>query len=194
MVEFNQEVIKRIEAAMGFKLYKWQQNYLMNEFNLNHNYRMVGNTTIYAIKKLLTLEKVININSNFISDLCDYDPTGRMSHGWFKKELKSINDKLLSVGFATCLETEQDSQIKSESNLLEIKLKDTDSVPEVYYKGEQLFDKRLHSIKYEWQTCSSMDDVGKQLIEVVGYDIQGNHSNEFPSLDAIKHDRANRDT
>lgn len=49
---------------------------------------------------------------------------------------------------------------KQEPNLLEIKLKDTDSVPEVYYKGERLDElpKGLVDISYHWKTDGFTDD------------------------------------
>lgn len=100
-MNFTEEVISKIEKAMGFTLYPWQKHYLLNDFGLNHNYRGVGNTTIFAIKKLLTLKEVIEIDSNNISKLCDFNPARSM--GWFRNDLKMINDKLTSAGFITCL-------------------------------------------------------------------------------------------
>ncbi|TKP20196.1 hypothetical protein DVY26_01500 [Enterococcus faecium] len=49
---------------------------------------------------------------------------------------------------------------KSNTNLLEIKLKDTDSVPEVWYKGERLDEspKGLVDISYHWKTDGFTDD------------------------------------
>ena len=43
---------------------------------------------------------------------------------------------------------------RSNANLLEIKLKDTDSVPEVLYKGERLDEspKGLVDVSYHWKT------------------------------------------
>ncbi|NTL47827.1 hypothetical protein HQ679_05565 [Enterococcus faecium] len=48
----------------------------------------------------------------------------------------------------------------TKPNLLEIKLKDTDSVPEVYYKGERLDElpKGLVDISYHWKTDGFTDD------------------------------------
>lgn len=37
-------------------------------------------------------------------------------------------------------------------NLLEIRVKDINSVPEVYYKGEPVYVDRLHSVDYYWET------------------------------------------
>lgn len=49
---------------------------------------------------------------------------------------------------------------KQEPNLLEIKLKDTESVPEVYYKGERLgkYPEYLVGVSYDWKTTNANDD------------------------------------
>lgn len=48
----------------------------------------------------------------------------------------------------------------TKPNLLEIKLKDTDSVPEVYYKGERLgeYPECLVDISYHWNTGGTNDN------------------------------------
>lgn len=104
-MEITQHAFKQIELAMGFKLYSWQKHYLINDFSIDYNYRGVGNTTIYAIKKLLTLEENIDIDSSDISKLIDYKPLGITNLNLFRKEIKEINDKLVAVGFVTCLQT-----------------------------------------------------------------------------------------
>lgn len=122
-MKFTEEVMSKIEKAMGFTLYPWQKHYLLNDFGLNHNYRCAGNTTIFAIKKLLTLKEVIEIDSNNISKLCDFNP-GR-SIGWFRNDLKIINDKLTSVGFITCLKVNEEPvlEITLEHVLSKVKIK-----------------------------------------------------------------------
>lgn len=75
-----------------------------------------------------------------------------------------------------------------KTNLLEIKLKDTDSVPEVFYQGKKVFEDRLNSVTYEW-TTDNADSTGKQTIEIKGFDIDGYQVNEHPSEDSIKHKR-----
>lgn len=60
----------------------------------------------------------------------------------------------------------------TKSNLLEIKLKDTDSVPEVYYKGERLDEspKGLVDISYHWKTDGfSSNDRGANDINIEYY-------------------------
>lgn len=60
----------------------------------------------------------------------------------------------------------------TKPNLLEIKLKDTDSVPEVYYKGERLDElpKGLVDISYHWKTDGfSSNDRGANDINIEYY-------------------------
>lgn len=60
----------------------------------------------------------------------------------------------------------------SNTNLLEIKLKDTDSVPEVYYKGERLDElpKGLVDVSYHWKTDGfSSNDRGANDINIEYY-------------------------
>lgn len=102
-MEFNRDTIKRIEVAMGFKLYAWQKIYLEDDtFQLNTKYRKCGNTTIYTIKKLLSLDEPVNLNTNDISKLIDYKSTERMSIRINRDIIKRINNKLIEVGFKTC--------------------------------------------------------------------------------------------
>ena len=61
---------------------------------------------------------------------------------------------------------------KEEPYLLEIKLKDTDSVPEVWYKGERLDEspKGLVDVSYHWKTDGfSSNDRGANDINIEYY-------------------------
>ncbi|NTQ29739.1 hypothetical protein HQ879_08970 [Enterococcus faecium] len=61
---------------------------------------------------------------------------------------------------------------ETEPNLLEIKLKDTDSVPEVWYKGERLDElpKGLVDVSYHWKTDGfSSNDRGANDINIEYY-------------------------
>ncbi len=67
---------------------------------------------------------------------------------------------------------ETNKLFSKEPNLLEIKLKDTDSVPEVYYKGERLDElpKALVDISYDWKTDGfSSNDRGANDINIEYY-------------------------
>lgn len=49
---------------------------------------------------------------------------------------------------------------ETKPNLLEIKLKDTDSVPEVWYKGKRIgeYPEYLTGISYDWKTTNTNDN------------------------------------
>lgn len=78
----------------------------------------------------------------------------------------------------------------TKPNLLEIKLKDTDSVPEVYYKGERLDElpnKALVDISYHWKTDSfTNDDRGANDITIEYYD---SHNDKYLDRKTIGHKR-----
>lgn len=59
----------------------------------------------------------------------------------------------------------------TKPNLLEIKLKDTDSVPEVYYKGERLDElpKALVDISYHYRTTGEWPDDSANDINIEYY-------------------------
>lgn len=79
---------------------------------------------------------------------------------------------------------------KQEPNLLEIKLKDTDSVPEVYYKGERLDElpnKALADISYHWKTDSfSSNDRGANDITIQYF---SSFNDKYPDMKTIGHKR-----
>lgn len=78
---------------------------------------------------------------------------------------------------------------ETEPNLLEIKLKDTDSVPEVWYKGERLDElpKGLVDVSYHWKTDDfTNDDRGANDITVEYYD---SHNNKYLDRKIIGHKR-----
>ncbi len=77
----------------------------------------------------------------------------------------------------------------SNTNLLEIKLKDTDSVPEVWYKGERLDElpKGLVDVSYHWKTDDfTNDDRGANDITIEYYD---SHNNKYLDRKIIGHKR-----
>lgn len=78
---------------------------------------------------------------------------------------------------------------KQEPNLLEIKLKDTDSVPEVWYKGERLDEspKGLVDVSYHWKTDGfANDDRGANDITIEYYD---SHNDKYLDRKIIGHKR-----
>ncbi|EGP4728579.1 hypothetical protein [Enterococcus faecium] len=77
----------------------------------------------------------------------------------------------------------------SNTNLLEIKLKDTDSVPEVYYKGERLDEspKGLVDVSYHWKTDHfTNDDRGANDITIQYF---SSFNDKYPDMKTIGHKR-----
>lgn len=71
---------------------------------------------------------------------------------------------------------------KNKDNLLVIVLKDMDSVPKVYYKGERVFSKGLFSVDYSRET-RKMIGPNNHSIKITGYDLDGR--GKYPVLDTI---------
>lgn len=104
----------------------------------------------------------------------------------YKREVES-GEIVIKSGDASVTSLDVEDHTSSNQNLLEIKLKDMDSTPEVYYKGERVFDKRLVSVDYQWE--GEDESLGEQSIIISGYDVYGRNANKIPSLDTISHKR-----
>lgn len=77
----------------------------------------------------------------------------------------------------------------TKPNLLEIKLKDTDSVPEVWYKGERLAEspKGLVDVSYHWKTDHfTNDDRGANDITIQYF---SSFNDKYPDKKTIGHKR-----
>lgn len=102
----NPEVIKKIEKALGFSLYRWQRRYLsLENMKINPDYRSCGNSTIFIVKQLLTLDRKLNLTwaSNDIELLIDHNSKDKNMQKLMKPMIETIDYKLKSVGFETCL-------------------------------------------------------------------------------------------
>ncbi|WP_251868068.1 hypothetical protein [Enterococcus malodoratus] len=78
---------------------------------------------------------------------------------------------------------------ETEHNLLEIKLKDTDSVPEVWYKGKRLDElpKGLVDVSYHWKTDDfTNDDRGANDITIQYF---SSFNDKYPDMKTIGHKR-----
>ncbi|EGP5571404.1 hypothetical protein DUY31_05165 [Enterococcus faecium] len=76
---------------------------------------------------------------------------------------------------------------ETEPNLLEIKLKDTDSVPEVWYKGKRIgeYPECLVDISYHWNTGGTNDN-GANDINIEYYSTP---NDKYPDMKTIGHKR-----
>ena len=99
--------------------------------------------------------------------------TGKKTGALFSTSIKEVeaNDWYMKITHdgQTLYETVTKN---TKPNLLEIKLKDTDSVPEVWYKGERLDElpKGLVDVSYHWKTDGfSSNDRGANDINIEFY-------------------------
>lgn len=104
------------------------------------------------------------------------------------KHFKEFSDKFGDRRQRRILPDVPGVELDPKPDILTIVLKDLDSVPEVWYKGERIFEDRLKSIEYGWATNED-DSLGKQLLEIIGYDIDGYKGNQYLSTDTVKHER-----
>ncbi|EOW1981605.1 hypothetical protein ACNZ6X_000828 [Enterococcus faecium] len=84
---------------------------------------------------------------------------------------------------------ETNKLFSKEPYLLEIKLKDTDSVPEVWYKGERLDElpKGLVDVSYHWKTDGfTNDDRGANDITIQYF---SSFNDKYPDKKTIGHKR-----
>ena len=82
-----EELFKRIEAALGFKLFTWQKSFIV----LGH-FRRYGETTAMILKELLDTEAAP----------LDYTRRG-MSHreDFYRRETREIQERLHKAGIKT---------------------------------------------------------------------------------------------
>lgn len=84
---------------------------------------------------------------------------------------------------------ETNKLFSKEPYLLEIKLKDTDSLPEVYYKGERLDElpQGLVDVSYHWKTDGfANDDRGANDITIQYF---SSFNDKYPDMKTIGHKR-----
>ncbi|WP_143068175.1 hypothetical protein [Enterococcus malodoratus] len=82
------------------------------------------------------------------------------------EQIKEINE---SINKMKRWQREIERSNKQEPNLLEIKLKDTDSVPEVWYRGERVDElpNGLVDVYMHWHTCEA--DKPTKLMAILEY-------------------------
>lgn len=116
--------------------------------------------------------------------------TGKKTGALFSTSIKEVeaNDWYMKITHdgQTLYETVTKN---TKPNLLEIKLKDTDSVPEVYYKGERLDElpKGLVDVSYHWKTDGfSSNDRGANDITIQYF---SSFNDKYPDMKTIGHKR-----
>ncbi|MBS7578446.1 MULTISPECIES: hypothetical protein [unclassified Enterococcus] len=100
----NYDDTKKIEFALGFELRYFQIRYLLGETQLNSDYRNQGNSTIFAVKELLTKKGRYDydLDSSDLSLFIDYRGNSTIMRRIMRPMIKEINRKLVEAGFHTC--------------------------------------------------------------------------------------------
>lgn len=116
--------------------------------------------------------------------------TGKKTGALFSTSIKEVeaNDWYMKITHdgQTLYETVTKN---TKPYLLEIKLKDTDSVPEVWYKGERLDEspKGLVDVSYHWKTDGfTNDDRGANDITIQYF---SSFNDKYPDMKTIGHKR-----
>lgn len=109
----------------------------------------------------------------FTCEFTGYEIVARMTGETRRKVMQQIKKRI----------DESALDDRSNANLLEIKLKDTDSVPEVYYKGEKL--EGLIDVSYHYHTTTeviagSTNDINMEYLGEV---------TKYPDIKTIRHKR-----
>lgn len=94
------KMIPEIEKAFGFRLYKWQRNYLLGIRTHRTRHRHNGNTFAYCVKLLLSDGEPIKPKLLKHGHYAD-EIYGTYSRLWFAKYCLEINDVLVKAGFKT---------------------------------------------------------------------------------------------
>ena len=87
---------------MGFELRYFQMQYLLGETTLNSDYRYQGNSTIFAVKKLICKEGEYDLNTSDVGLFIDYRGGSFRMQKIMRPMIKELNQKLISAGFKTC--------------------------------------------------------------------------------------------
>lgn len=96
------KMIPQIEKAFGFRLYKWQRNYLLGNRRYRTKHRRNGNTFAYCVKLLLSDGEPIKIELLKRGRYAD-EIHGTYYRMWFAQYLLEINDTLRKAGLDTRL-------------------------------------------------------------------------------------------
>ena len=51
----NEELLERMERALGFKLYEWQKEYILGRLNTSPCGRLQGKTTAHILRQLFAM-------------------------------------------------------------------------------------------------------------------------------------------
>lgn len=91
------EMLERVEDALGFRLEKWQKDYIMSNGIGYLNGRRNGKTTAHILKILLISDEPLEVYTGDIGDITD-EEHGRIYEEIYLDELLKIRECLAKTG------------------------------------------------------------------------------------------------
>jgi hypothetical protein len=92
----NEELLERIERALGFKLYEWQKEYILGRLNTSPYGRMQGKTTAHILRQLFAMPTPLYLPPDIRILKCVVDEHHTTSYySFYRKMALEIADTLL---------------------------------------------------------------------------------------------------
>lgn len=91
----NEELLERIELALGFKLYEWQKEYILGRLNTRPCGRIQGKTTAHILRQLFAMPTPLYLTHDMKVLKCvvdEHHTTGY--YGFYLRMVLEIADKL----------------------------------------------------------------------------------------------------
>lgn len=92
----NEELLERIERALGFNLYEWQKEYILGRLNTSPCGRLQGKTTAHILRQLFAMPTPLYLLRDFKMLRCVVDEYHSTSYySIYRRMTLEIADRLL---------------------------------------------------------------------------------------------------
>lgn len=116
----NRKTLKKVEKALGIRLYDWQKDYIMLESDFVPDGRGNGKTLAFILRILLNFEVKLSQNSltmreypgfEYLMFPCDEERSKNYQFGWYRQKVLETDALLKSAGIETILENTKSKAI-----------------------------------------------------------------------------------
>ncbi len=116
----NRKTLKKVEKALGIKLYDWQRDYIMLDSDFIPDGRRNGKTLAFILRILLNFEVKLPQSSltmkeyprfEYLTFPCDEERSRDYRFRWYRQKVLEIDAMLKSAGIETILETTRQEKI-----------------------------------------------------------------------------------
>lgn len=92
----NEELLERIERALGFKLYEWQKEYILGRLNTRPIGRIQGKTTAHILRQLFAIPTPLYLPNDIRAlRLAVDEHHARCYYNFYRTMVLEIAEKLL---------------------------------------------------------------------------------------------------